>query len=70
MIMSLSHDLESAYLSDNDKDIESIDGGSDHDPLGLYHNDNDKQQRESSQRVRLWPAEGVLGGMGVRAIPR
>ena len=29
-----------------------------------------KQQRESSQRVRLCPTERVLGGLGVRAIPR
>ena len=27
-----------------------------------------KKQRESSQRVTLWPAEGVLGGLGVRSI--
>ena len=34
------------------------------------HENGTKHQRESSHRVRLWPAEGVLEGLGVRAIPR
>ena len=39
--------------------------------LGVLSNPENgtQKQRESSQRVRLWPAEGVLGGLGVRAIP-